>query len=98
FEKDFKRLESELSLLTKVSNSALNSNKELKTLVYKAVYIRYVLFSILNINEKSIDVEIDLSKDSNSEQSFDLLLKMNDLSQAINVLKYDLGHKFYYNN
>lgn len=98
FEKDFKKLESELSLLTKVSNSTLNSNKELKILVFKAAYIRYLLFSILNLHEKSIDIKIDLSKDSNSEQSYDVLLKMNTLSQAINVLKFDLGHKFCYNN
>lgn len=98
FESKFQILESELSLLTKASNTAINSKKELKILVYKASYIRYKLFCIINkINENSI-LTINLSNDSNKNDSFDLLIKMPQLNSEIEFLKFDLGHKFKYNN
>lgn len=98
FESKFQILESELSLLTKLSNTAINSKKELKILVYKAAYIRYKLFCIINkINENSI-LTINLSNDSNKNDSFDLLIKMPQLNSEIELLKFNLGHKFKYNN
>lgn len=96
FENEFLMLEKDLSLLTKISNASLSSTKELKILVYKAAYIRYLLFC--KIHKISSAINADLSKDSNSEQSYDLLLKIQEISQNINLLKFDLGHKFQYNN
>lgn len=96
FEKTFDKLESELSLLTKISNTSINSKKELKVLVYKAAYIRYKLFcKINNINKNSL-LFIDLSKESNKDGSFDLLIKMPELTREIELLKFDEGHKFVY--
>jgi hypothetical protein len=96
FENEFSMLENDLSLLTKISNASLSSIKELKILVYKAAYIRYLLFC--KINKISSVINADISKDSNSEQSYDLLLKIQEISQNINLLKFDLGHKFQYNS
>uniref|UniRef100_A0AAU6WLY8 Uncharacterized protein n=1 Tax=Chryseobacterium endophyticum TaxID=1854762 RepID=A0AAU6WLY8_9FLAO len=48
FEKAFDDLKKEISLLTKTSNASQSSKKELKILVYKAVYIRYELFRLIN--------------------------------------------------
>jgi hypothetical protein len=62
FEDEFKKLESELSLLTKVSNTAKNAKTDLKVFVYKAVYIRYILFSYLNNIEKSNELNVDFSR------------------------------------
>lgn len=94
FEYKFNDLEKEISLLTKISNSAINSKKELKILVYKAAYIRYKLFIFLLDPSKKIDLEIDLSEESNKEKSFDLILKISDLVNKIDVLRFDIGHRF----
>lgn len=95
FEKEFSNLEKELNLLTKVSNSVHSSKKELKVLVYKAAYIRSKLFGFLqNINNSVSD--IDLSKESNKVDSYELLSNMHEISQYINLLKFDVGHKFEY--
>jgi adenosine deaminase len=96
FEDEFKKLESELSLLTKVSNTAKNAKTDLKVFVYKAVYIRYILFSYLNNIEKSNELNVDFSRSSNFGDSYDILLKLPELSREISLLKYDLGHKFKY--
>ncbi len=96
FESEFQKLESELSLLTKVSNTAINAKTNLKVLVYKAVYIRYILFSYLNnLNEDNV-LKFDISHSSNTEDSYELLLRLPELSREISLLKYDLGHKFKY--
>ncbi|MFV0150921.1 hypothetical protein OBJ95_09585 [Empedobacter falsenii] len=96
FEKRFDKLESELSLLTKVSNTSTNSKKELKVLVYKAAYIRYKLFCTINkINENGL-LHIDISKESNKVDTFDLLIKMPELTREIELLKFDVGHNFVY--
>lgn len=93
FEKEFKTLEKEISLLTKISNSSSTTKKSLKTLVYKAAYIRLKLFNKLNgIN--SFDLEIDLSKESNPIDSNDLIIKLNDLNQEISLNKKVCGHRF----
>ncbi|MGV4529905.1 hypothetical protein [Ornithobacterium rhinotracheale] len=92
----FKKLEEELSLTTKYSNANIISNKELKILVYKAAYIRFKLFCL--VNQISTDLDLDITKPSNSDSSFDLLINIHHLSREINALKYDQGHKFIYNN
>lgn len=94
FEKEFKDLEKELSLLTKVSNSSINSKKELKILIYKAACIRYQLFSYLLDSKTTNNITIDLSQESNKINSFDLVLQINDLNKKIDALKFDIGHRF----
>lgn len=94
FETEFIKLETELSLLTKVSNTAISSKKELKILVYKAAYIRYQLYC--KLSDITPAIEIDITKASNSEQSYEVLIRMQEISQNISLLKYDLGHKFEY--
>lgn len=95
FESEFNDLESEISLLSKISNNSSESKKELKVLVYKAAYIRYKLFSLIYIENFEVSsLEIDLSNGSNQIDSYDLILKMSELSQRVKVLKYDLGHRF----
>lgn len=94
FENQFNDLENEIGLLTKISNSAINSKKELKILVYKAAYIRYKLFNYLLNPSKKVDLKIDLSEESNKEKSFDLILKISDLANKIDSLKFELGHRF----
>ncbi|MFQ6600642.1 hypothetical protein [Flavobacterium sp. C3NV] len=93
FEDKFRNLDSEISLLTKVSNTAINSKKELKILVYKAAYIRYFLSELLNGNER-IKLDVDLSQASNSTDSFDLILKINKISQNIGIVRFERGHRF----
>lgn len=96
FEKAFEDLKKEISLLTKTTNASQSSKKELKILVYKAAYIRYELFRLVNRIDESKDFIIDISKESNSSASFDLLMNMYELSKNIEVLRYDLGHQFEY--
>lgn len=98
FEEKFINLENEISLLTKVSNSSKISKKSLKILVYKAAYIRLKLFNFLNNIDQNIELnktlEIDLSKDSNSIDSNDLIIKLNELNLEISLNKRDCGHRF----
>ncbi|MDR4892655.1 MULTISPECIES: hypothetical protein [unclassified Chryseobacterium] len=96
FEKAFEDLKKEIGLLTKTTNASQSSKKELKILVYKAAYIRYELFRLVNKIDESKDFIIDISKESNSSASFDLLMNMYELSKNIEVLRYDLGHQFEY--
>jgi adenosine deaminase len=97
YESRFNELKKDISLNTKFSNSSINSNKELKVLVYKAAYIRYKLFCVLNeINAENL--KIDITKSSNTIDSYDLLIHIHKLSKEIDLLKYDLGHKFIYKN
>lgn len=96
FEKAFDDLKKEISLLTKTSNSAQSSKKELKILIYKAAYIRYELFRLVNKIDEKEEFIIDISKESNTYESFDLLMNMPKLSKNIEVLRYDLGHQFEY--
>lgn len=93
FEKEFLLLEKDLSLLTKISNSSESSKKSLKILVYKAAYIRLKLFNQIN-GLSDFKLEIDLSKDSNSIDSNDLIVKLNELNQEIGLNKKDCGHRF----
>lgn len=94
FEHKFVELEAEMSLLTKVSNASINSKKELKILIYKAAYIRYILFNFLLNPERKSDIDIDLSQESNKLNSFDLVLQINDLNKKIDALKFGYGHRF----
>ncbi|UPQ76746.1 hypothetical protein [Chryseobacterium nepalense] len=94
FEKAFGDLKKEISLLTKISNSSQGSKKELKILVYKAVYIRYELFRLINKIDRGKKFTVDLSQESNSFESFDLLLNIHEISNNIKVLRYDIGHQF----
>lgn len=94
FENEFVKLEKEISLLTKISNSAETSRKSLKILVYKAAYIRLKLFNFLNNLDQNHKFEIDLSKDSNSIDSNDLIVKLNELNLQIGLNKKDCGHRF----
>jgi adenosine deaminase len=96
FEDRFSQLKNEISLLTKISNAPTNSKKELKVLVYKAAYLRYKLFCLINGINTENPFNIDVTKDSNAEDSYDLLLKMSDLTREIDLLKFDVGHKFTY--
>lgn len=93
FEDEFKILDSEISLLTKVSNTVRSSKKELKILVYKAAYIRYFLSEVVSGNEK-IEQDFDLSQESNRVDSFELVLEINKISQNIEILRFDIGHRF----
>jgi adenosine deaminase len=95
FEDKFNYLDKEISLLTKISNTAISSKKELKILVYKAAYIRYFLSEVLSGNEK-IKQDVDLSQESNSVDSFELILGINKISQNIGILRFDIGHRFLY--
>ncbi|GAA6767752.1 hypothetical protein AAFH68_37020 [Flavobacterium sp. CGRL1] len=104
FENEFEHLEKEMSLLTKISNTSKTSKKTLKILVYKAAYIRLKIFNFLNDIDQYNDVDrkikkrkefkVDLSKDSNSTDSNDLILKLNDLNLEISLNKKDCGHRF----
>ncbi|RED26349.1 adenosine/AMP deaminase-like protein [Flavobacterium cutihirudinis] len=98
FENEFDLLEREISLLTKISNSSVTSRKSLKILVYKAAYIRLKLFNFLNnidqYDDKRKEFKVDLSKDSNPIDSYDLILRLNDLNQEINLNRKDCGHCF----
>lgn len=98
FEKEFTNLEKEISLFTKISNSSETARKSLKILVYKAAYIRLKLFNFLNDIDQNIELnktfEIDLSKDSNSIDSNDLIMKLNELNLEIGLNKKDHGHRF----
>lgn len=96
FEIEFNQVKNEVGLLTKISNSSTNSKKELKVLVYKAAYIRYKLFCVINNISTHALLSVDLTKDSNTEDSYDLLLKMSNLTREIDLLKFDVGHKFLY--
>lgn len=96
FEKEFDDLKKEISLLTKISNASESSKKELKILVYKAAYIRYELFRIVNKIDERKEFIIDISKESNSIESFDLLMNLHELSKNIEVLRYNIGHQFEY--
>lgn len=96
FEKEFDGLEKEMTLLTKVSNSSRPTKKILKVLVYKAAYIRTKLFEHINLldNKLHSNLNIDLSKDSNIEDSNDLIIKLRELNQVIGLNKKDCGHRF----
>lgn len=95
FENEFNQLKNELGLLTKMSNASTNSKKELKVLVYKAAYIRYKIFCAINNIQKE-SLFIDITKDSNTYASYNLLLNMHNLTREIDLLKYDVGHNFTY--
>ncbi|EPR72557.1 Adenosine deaminase [Winogradskyella psychrotolerans RS-3] len=92
FSDKFELLEKDLSLLTKVSNSSKQSKKELKILIYKAAYIRHKLFCF--VNRIDDDFNIDLSKESNLLDSSDLVMNLTELIKRIQVLRFDLGHRF----
>lgn len=92
FEKKFSELEKEMSLLTKISNSTNASKKTLKVLVYKAAYIRLQLFN--HVNDLYSNLNIDITKDSNNEDSNDLIIKLIELNQEIGLNKKDFGHRF----
>lgn len=94
FDDKFDKLERELSLLTRVSNSSINSKKELKILIYKAAYIRHQLFSFLLAPKRTNNITIDLSQESNKVNSFDLVLQINDFTKKIDALKFDISHRF----
>lgn len=94
FEKQFDDLKAAFSLFTKVSNSTIDTKKELRVMVYKAAYIRYHLFCLINHIQDDGLFKIDIEKDSNSDHSYELLLNMPILARNINMLKFDLGHKF----
>ena len=94
FEKGFDDLKKEISLLTKTSNASQSSKKELKILVYKAVYIRYELFRLINKIHGGKKFCVDLSQESNAFESFDLLINAHEISNNIEVLRYDVGHQF----
>ncbi|WP_336688731.1 MULTISPECIES: hypothetical protein [unclassified Chryseobacterium] len=96
FEKAFEDLKKEISLLTKTSNASQSPKKELKVLVYKAAYIRYELFRFANKIDQEKQFIIDISQESNFSDSFDLLMNLYQLSNNIEVLRFDLGHQFEY--
>ncbi|OVE55495.1 hypothetical protein [Chryseobacterium mucoviscidosis] len=96
FEKAFEDLKKEISLLTKTSNASQSPKKELKVLVYKAAYIRYELFRFVNKIDQEKQFIIDISQESNFSDSFDLLMNLYQLSNNIEVLRFDLGHQFEY--
>lgn len=99
YENEFKDLETEMVLLTKSSNSSKSSEKHLKVLVYKAAYIRYKLFCMINnINSNGYDNDlvIDITQESNSRDSFDLMMNMGGISKSIELVRFDVGHRFIY--
>ncbi|GAB3349783.1 hypothetical protein GCM10027566_06390 [Arachidicoccus ginsenosidivorans] len=89
---NLKSFTKEINLRTNINNSPRSSNKELSVLIYKAAYIRFKLFSIIHKCNNNLEIEID--KESNSDESFDIILKSNQLNNEIELLRLELGHEF----
>lgn len=96
FDKSFEELNKQLALFTKVSNAPHNSRKELKILVYKAAIIRQLLFR--HLNGEKVSLEFDMSQDSNSSSSFELLIDISSVNKNIQTLRYTEGHRFSHNS
>lgn len=94
--KGFNDLIKGTKLLTSFSNSFSNSTKDIQVLVYKAAYIRWKLFNI--INNFSTNIDINIEQASNFTDSYDLILRLSDLKREINVTKYLTGHVFRHHN
>ncbi len=94
-DKEFTQLEKELCLLPEVKHSFKEKILELKTLVKKASYIRYLLFSVLNKiplesdEKEKVDINI-LKSTSDREVNFHL----TELQSEIDYLKHEYGKSF----
>lgn len=92
----FKDLIKETKLFTSFSNSFADSKKDIEVLVYKAAYIRWKLFSL--INNFPVNLNVDIEQQSNFTDSYDLTLRLSDLKREINLTKYLAGHVFKHHN
>jgi adenosine deaminase len=89
----FDMLKNDIKLHTNTNHAYSNSKKDLRVLVYKAAYIRQLLFRLTQ-GEK-INVEHDLLKyDSNTHDSFVLLTDIANIQNQISELRYLHGHIF----
>jgi len=91
--KGFDELRNDLKLLTSSNSAYSSSKKELHILVYKASYIRKTLFEILQGKLPKIDISF-LMFDSNSRDSFELLININGVQREIEILRHINGHVF----
>lgn len=92
---EFKELEKGIKLRSRESNSFQNLQSDTDVLVYKAAYIRSLLFKYLNEDEIKIKDEC-LQYASNKETSFELLMGLSEIQNEISSLRVISGYKFHH--
>ncbi len=94
-DEEFAKLEKELCLLPELKHSFKEEILELKTLVKKASYIRYLLFSILNNipleSDEKEKIDINILKSTNDKE---VNFYLTELQSEINYIKYEYGKSF----
>ncbi|MGB6128158.1 MAG: hypothetical protein WBG30_05355 [Psychrilyobacter sp.] len=93
---EFSKLEKDLMLEPDTKYSFKEDLLSTRTLVKKAAYIRYMMFSLINEikledKEKKPKVNIDLLLSKNDSE---LNFYLSDLQQEINYLKYEFGKEY----
>lgn len=92
-EKTFNILKKEIKLNTSISASFENNYEDIEVLVYKAAYIRKLLFEkINNLNFQKVSSKI--KHPSNKEKSAEFLSTLNKINIDINTLKELHGYSF----
>lgn len=93
----FKKLKKDFKLSPNISNSFDGNSEDIEVLVYKAAYIRKLLFKEVNKleNEK---IEPFLKYPSNKEKSFEFMMNLNNLQVEIGTLKNLNGYAFGFND
>lgn len=97
FPSQLEKLDKEMLLSSRYSNLSNQAKKSIKFLTIKAAYLRQKLFYKLILNSTS-PVEIDISKNSNKDESNELLVRLSNLNSEIQVLKNYHGYQFRYKN
>lgn len=96
YEKKFAKLKNEIKLSRQVYSSFDSNEEDIEVLIYKAAYIRKLLFDTLNDNKVKIKNAIKYK--SSKEKSFEFLSSLNQLQAEIESLKILNGYSFSLNS
>lgn len=89
----FKKLKKDIKLDSSLCYSFDNNSEDIEVLVYKATYIRKLLFKQINeIDDEKVNQFLKYS--SNREKSFEFMLNLNNLKVEIETLKNLNGYTF----
>ena len=93
----FKKLKKDIKLNSSISYSFDTNNEDIEVLVYKAAYIRKLLFEKTNVIPIK-KVKSFLGHPSNREKSFEFMMSLNRLQIEIGALKNLNGYAFGFND
>lgn len=89
----FNKLKKEVKLNPNTNNSFENNQDDIEVLIYKAAYIRQIIFQKMH-NLGNEEVNKNIRMPSNHEKSFEFIMGLGDLQNSIASLKSLLGFSF----